>query len=223
VTGTGKGQEVRVILVFPYSLGGLGDPYIGLDLLKHRLGIVDTDDDFKLLQAIAATSYGINKFCGRQFNRATTSSARTYQSLRSQNLVMVDDFWDATTAVVSTDDDADGVYETVWSTSDYEFRPLNGVVDGVPGWPYTRVAAVGYRRFPRRGRAGVQLSSKWGWLAVPYPVIEATLIVAEEVSKLKDAPFGVAGFGEFGAMRVRMNSAAVTMLEPLRRSPVKVA
>jgi hypothetical protein len=39
---------------------------------------------------------------------------------------------------------------------------------------------------------------------------------------LKDAPFGVAGFGEFGAVRVRNNPRAMALLQPYRRLPVLV-
>jgi hypothetical protein len=45
-------------------------------------------------------------------------------------------------------------------------------------------------------------------------VHEACLIVASETVKLRDAPFGVAGYGDYGAIRVRNNPMAMGMLAP---------
>jgi hypothetical protein len=68
----------------------------------------------------------------------------------------------------------------------------------------------------------VRDTARWGWTAVPAPVKEATLALAEETFKMKDAPFGVAGMGEFGAIRVRANPRIVTMLSPYVRIATRV-
>jgi hypothetical protein len=71
-------------------------------------------------------------------------------------------------------------------------------------------------------RRAVQITALWGWSAVPDPVKQATLIIAAEQWKLKDAPFGVAGFGEFGPIRVRDNPMAASLLARYRH-PVTAA
>jgi hypothetical protein len=68
----------------------------------------------------------------------------------------------------------------------------------------------------------LQVTARWGWSAVPPAVTEATLILAEELAKLKDAPFGVSGWTEFGVMRVRDNPFAARLLNPYRRNAVLV-
>lgn len=200
----------------------IGDPYAELVDLKARLEIADSVDDTRLTEALNAASYGVDRYCERTFSNADSGSARVYPGAADRRLVSTDDHHTAA-PIVETDDDGDGTFEVVWGLEDLQLEPVNGVVGGRPGWPFTRLVAIGVRRFPAGPAARVRVTATWGWAAVPAPVKEATLIVAEEVFKLADAPFGVAGFGEFGAMRVRMNSAAVTMLEPFRRLPVKVA
>lgn len=219
----------------------LGDPYATLDELRSHLGITDvadSADDTKLTDALAAASRGIDKVCGRTFNDAVSTSARVYRA-RDWFLTSVDDFSTTTGLVVATDEDDDGTYETTWSTSDYGTEPLNGVVDGESGWPFWQITAVGSRYFPSVNgpwwsrqryrwrpfplRASVQVTARWGWAAVPAPVHQACLLVAAEVFKLKDAPFGVAGFDQYGPVRVRANPVAMGMLAPYERDPVLMA
>jgi hypothetical protein len=54
-------------------------------------------------------------------------------------------------------------------------------------------------------------------------VKQACLLLAAEILKLKDAPFGVAGFDGFGVVRVGQNRRATALLGPYRRWPVLVA
>jgi hypothetical protein len=54
-------------------------------------------------------------------------------------------------------------------------------------------------------------------------VKQAALIAATDLFKLKDAPYGVAGFGEFGAVRIQDNLRVASLLAPYRRSPVLIA
>jgi hypothetical protein len=72
-------------------------------------------------------------------------------------------------------------------------------------------------------RAPLQVTARWGWTAVPAPVADACLILAEEDFKLKDSPFGVGGYGQFGIIRVRDNPMAARMLAPYRRDAVMAA
>lgn len=206
----------------------LGDDYATLAQLKNHLGITDSADDSKLTDALGATSRGIELVCGRVFNDAGVTSAREYPPATSQTL-RTDDFH-TTSVLIVADPDGDGVYDTVWAASDYRAEPLNGVVDGQPGWPFWRLRATGRNGrffYDNRGRYGqcqgpVQVTARWGWAAVPKPIYQATLVVASEMHKLKDAPFGVAGYGEWGAIRVRNNPVAMGWLTPYIREPTRM-
>ena len=202
----------------------LGDSYATLAELKARIGIGDTVDDTPLTNALATASRGIERHCNRQFNNTNAASTRVFEPGPSTAwLVRVDDFYTTTGLVVATDSGDDGTYETVWASSDYQLEPLNGVVDGESGWPFYRIRAVAGRYFPLcMRRASVQVTAQWGWTAVPAPVKEACLVAAEETFKLKDTPFGVAGYGEYGSIRVRDNPKIAGMLRPYRRDPVLV-
>lgn len=194
----------------------LGDSYATLAELKTRLDINDTNDDTRLTEALSAASRGVEKFCGRQFNKVAVASSRVYYA-QTRCWTNVDDFHTTTDLVVKTDEGNDGTYETTWSTSDFQLVPLNGIVDGESGWPYSTIHAVGARYFPSASlRAPVQVTAQWGWNAVPAPVKEATLILAEDVFKLADTPFGAGGFGDFGRIRARENPHVVMLVGAYR-------
>lgn len=207
----------------------LGDSYALIGELKTRLGgVTGSTDDAALTNALAVASRGIEQVCGRQFNQATSATARLFYP-RSQCLAIVDDFYTTSGLIIATDSGNDGTYETTWAASDYQLEPLNGVVNGESGWPYWMIRAVAGRLLwsgiatTTALRAPLQVTAQWGWAAVPVGVKEACLIVAEETFKLKDAPFGVTGTPEWGAIRVRDNPRAMSMLSPYRLDPVLMA
>ncbi len=201
----------------------LGDVYVDAADLKDRLGIEDDEDAVRMDGAVQAASRGIEKYCGRQFNDAGGVSTRQFQVV-NDCLAYVDDFSTITGLVIKTDDDDDGTFERTWSATDYELAPLNGVVDGEPGWPFWKIRHVGWSRgFPQLRRSGLQMTARWGWAAVPSAVSEACRIAAEEIFKLRDTPFGIGGYGDFGVIRVRDNPFTSRMLIPYRRNAVLVA
>lgn len=193
----------------------LGDNYATLAELKTRLGIGDTNDDTVLGNALSTASRAVEKYCRRQFNDAGSVSARVYNPLNRQ-LVYVDDFSTVTGQVIELDTDDDGTFETIVVSTDFQNEPLNGIRDGVPGWPYWRIRAVESEYFRNGRRPTVRVTARWGWAAVPAPVKEATLALAEETFKMKDSPYGIAGMGEFGFVRVRENPKIVSLLKDYR-------
>lgn len=199
----------------------LGDNYATLADLKSRLGISDTNDDTKLTDALNTASKWIEKHCRRQFNDAGAASARLFHST-GRCEAFVDDFNTTTGLIVQTDADDDGTFETTWASTYYDLSPANGIQDAMTGWPYRQITAVNVLTFPNTRRRNLQVTARWGWSAVPAPVKEACLSVAEETFKMKDAPFGVAGFGEFGSIRVKDNPRACKMLQPYRGKTVRL-
>lgn len=200
----------------------LGDKYATVAEMKTRLGLTHAEYDTPLGAALDAASRGVEKYCGRQFNSAGSTSARVYYPT-NVCLADVDDLHTTTGLAVKTDLGDDGTFETTWASTDYQLEPLNGIVDGESGWPWFHIVAVESKRFPTFSkRAPLEVTANWGWAAVPPRVKEATLVTAEALFKLKDAPFGVAGFDNFGAVRVRQNPYVCELLDAYRRHAVLV-
>lgn len=63
----------------------------------------------------------------------------------------------------------------------------------------------------------MRISGVWGWPAVPDAVKAACRIQVSRVFKRADSPLGVAGFGEFGVVRVsRLDPDVESLLAPYR-------
>jgi hypothetical protein len=101
----------------------------------------------------------------------------------------VDDFYDTAGLVVEFDPDGSGNFQTV-DAVDYEVFPLNGIVDGVPGWPYTSLRIRNtWAIFPQWAR--LRVTAKWGWQSVPSDVLSACMMLAADTYQQKDSPYGV--------------------------------
>jgi hypothetical protein len=203
------------------STCAIGGSYATVANLKVRLGIPDTNttQDTLLATILASVSRDIDRFCGRQFGRDEAASARTYYPGRSG--IDIDDAWDLTGATVTpyVAGTAGTTYTYPWTILRAE--PLNGIRDGLPGWPWQRLAnvdplGVTALAYLWPGVTTVQVSAKWGWQAIPDNVVEACLLLAVSGARAKDAPFGVASFGDY-AVRLRQNPMAAEKLEPYRR------
>ncbi len=122
---------------------------------------------------------------------------------------MVDDLLSVTT--LATDDDGGRTWATTWASTDYELVPSNAVVDGQP---YTAIETSpnGTYWFPLINR-GLKIAGSFGYATTTPAVIrEACLIQAARIFKRKDSPFGVAGVGELGVMRISALDPDVKML-----------
>jgi uncharacterized protein (DUF427 family) len=192
--------------------------------LKAALNITSGAQDRALMLALDSASQAIEQWCGRQFTADTTATARLFEA-SSGWYCPVDDISTTTDLVIATDENDDGTYETVWSVSGYTLEPLNGRVDG-QAWPYTRIRAVGDFLFPMTNlRPSVQVTACWGWPGgVPSAIEQACLIQASMVFKSLDAPFGVAGFGDIGALRLTrtLHPTAVMLADPYRVTSIGV-
>jgi hypothetical protein len=198
--------------------------YATLAQLKARMAGITTTDDTLLEEAIQSASREIDKYCGRRFYLDSVVSARVYRTT-DYCLAEVDDFATSSGLIIKTDTNADGTYATTWASTDYELLPLNGIVDSESGWPYRQIRAIKTQRFLTwtYGRpAQLQVTAKWGWAAVPDPVYQACLIMAQANYKLKDQAFGTIGL-EAGIVTVRQVPAAMVKLNPYRKHAVLVA
>jgi hypothetical protein len=169
-----------------------------------------------LANAINMASRQIDAWCFRHFY-VEASADRAY-FLRNASTVQIDDAATVTAVKISTSDD--GVYGTTLTAGQYLTEPLNGVVDGISGYPITRLRFASSVNIPPatgQHQPNVLVTGTWGWAAVPLPIRQATLTIALETFKMKEAPFGVAGFAEFGPVRVgRMSPQAIALMAPYR-------
>lgn len=205
--------------------------YCTVSRLAAELGIGDTDDDGKLGLSVSAASREIDGFCGWRFWQDATAQAREFYPWDNGTVYLLDDdpgdgISTTTGLVVKIDNDGTGTYETTLTVdTDFLLLPRNAATRN-PVWPYTEVraglAASNYA-WPNGGaRAGVQITAKWGWPAVPDDVTKACLVQAAELYKAKDTAFGVAGSTEFGVLRVRpsLHPTAQALLRPYRKPAV---
>lgn len=174
--------------------------------------------------AINASSRAIDSYCGwpmRRFWKDTVATARTYR-VDDPLVAWVQDFYSLADLVVQTDDASDGSFSTTWSASDYQAEPLNSD-DGVTPFAWYRITAVGGRAFPvHQARAMLKVTTKHGWSAIPDGVESACILKSVSLLKRKEAPFGVAGFGAFGAVRIGSADPDVReLLAPFRRSHLR--
>lgn len=197
----------------------LSDPYATLAELKLYSNNAQTTYDDILDDALTAASQAIESVCHRQFNDAGSVSPRVFRPVHS-TLVEVDDFSTSTGLIVKTSTNGDGVFDTTWAAGEYEPRPLNGIVSGQPGWPFCNLWSDGTRLFPTTRFASVEVTAQWGWTAVPKPIKQACLMIAHELFKMKDAPFGVAGATDYGTVTVRENKMVMKRLAPYILDPI---
>jgi hypothetical protein len=223
ITWTATDSDSEVVtateLVTVAASTAIGQPYASLAKLKARLGIADsnTAKNAELTDRLDSATLDIIRWCGRQFGRDEVASERMFHPGRTG--VDVDDFW-------TTEDLAVVPYlgltaGTAWSVAGLTIEPLNGVVDGIPGWPYRRIS-YGWSMASFYSASVVRVTARWGWAEVPANVETACLLIAAMDNKAGDAPFGVAAFGDY-AVRIRSNPMAMEKLAPYVKNPAKVA
>jgi hypothetical protein len=168
--------------------------------------------------ALEAASRWIDAYCGTRFY--TTAETRRYTA-DWYDLVYIHDV----TAVseVATDENDDGICETVWSASDYVLEPYNATLDERP-FRQIRISRGGRYSFPRP-REAVQVTGSFGSsAAAPANVRQACLLVAHRLWRRRDAIFGVAGTPGLGVTvvqaRISADSDVMQLLEAVDRRRV---
>jgi Phage gp6-like head-tail connector protein len=217
--GTGAVSDVQPFTwrVFPADTSQLW--YIGIEEFKDRLGITEDTDDFQIQLAIQAASAAVNEHCGRHFNRITET--RTFEP-RNIWLLEVDDIVPGASIQVNVDLVGDGVFRTPYTLGvDYQLRigyqQYNVNAYGVPR-PYRQLQIINSGNWwpftwPYTHLDRVQIITTWGWTYVPPPVVNGTFLLAAQLFRLKDAPFGVGGGMNFGTSVRSQEWAASSLLQ----------
>ncbi len=191
--------------------------YATADQLREQLGETGTGNlkTALLERAVNAASRAVDQHCRRRFWLDDTATVKTYRPTFTDK-ALVDDIGDTTGLVVKTDSTGTGTFDLTWAATDYELEPLNALDPNALAWWW--IVAVDRYLFPTARRVTLQVTAKFGWSGVPDDVEQATLMKAASLFKRKDAPFGVAGFNDFGVVRVtRQDGDVLDLLAPYRR------
>lgn len=224
-TGTGAATDTEVVswTVFETDVGKL---YVTVQALKSRLGITNTSDDYELHAACFSVSRQIEQWCDRLFWRTLSTEVRTFVPEGWYKLRMPAFCDIVSLSSLKTDASGDGVFETTWDPSEYVLWPRNP--QAAPELrPYEEIRVVGTKVFPIifpgivAHEDRVQITGTFGWPGIPWGVRQAALALAAEAYKSKDAPFGVAGEGEF-VTRLGDNKRALGFLQPYKRHGVRL-
>jgi len=227
--GTGAASDIQAG-TFTVNPTSVAQYYTSVEELQERIGLSSASQPLSQLMAVQAAASWINGYCGRHFYQLTET--RTYVPYNIYELP-IDDI--VSVSSFSLDYNGAGVYDTSWTQNvNYELArgvdEFNALASGEQR-PYTRarvtnVAGAGNWFpfiFPFSRLDRVQITGTWGWPAVPFAVKNASLQLAVELYKLKDAPFGTAGSSDLGAITiVGTNRLIAALLEPYRSSKRKV-
>ena len=193
--------------------------YATLAEVKAALRITDSVDDTLLETSIEAASREIDGMAERIFYSVGTAT-RVYLPDDSYT-VSIDDLQSVVHVKTSSTGDT---FDVTWAGTDYQLEPLNGQVSGL-SQPFTRIRAIGEYLFPiwdprnvNAHEATVEVRGVFGWPSVPVAIRQATIILSIRQFKRYDAPLGVAGFGDIGAIRVgRYDPDVEALVSPYKK------
>lgn len=174
------------------------DAYADAATYRAVIGKSDTGDDTAIELDLLAISRYVDQLCGQFFTKDASQVARVYRTrayygsmltsmplgwAEAENpwrwgpytrLLQVDNMAAAPTSIVIDEND-DGVFDdTPLTSSDYELWPQNAA-QGPETNPWTAIYIP-----PHSTRSGfapgkqVQITTQWGWPAVPGAVVRAT-------------------------------------------------
>lgn len=202
--------------------------YTSVAVMREHLGDTNSVTDTEVLErAVQAASRAIDRFCGRKFYLEAATSVRTYRPTET-DIAWVDDIGTTTGLVIKTDTAGDASWATTWTSTDYDLEPANAdaVGSGSTVQPYAwyRIVAIDTLAFPvHPRRKTLQVTARFGWSAVPDDVTEACILATAGLVHRKNSPNGVAGFAEFGGIRIsRSDPDVVRLLYPYVRVTVGV-
>lgn len=182
-------------------------------------GLSDLADTELLDDVVTAVSRAIDNACQRTFFQQA-AQARTFVT-QSADLLTLGAFNDLVSiTTLKFDRDGDGVFEETISATNFGLLDSDFPETG----PYTAVELYNQTWFPvPGGTAGTgrtkltQVTGTWGWPAVPAQVKQACRLQVARIMKRQESPLGIAGFGEFGAVRVsRLDPDIDAMLQPYK-------
>lgn len=174
-------------------------------------------------RAINASSRAIDRHCHRRFWMDSAVATRTY-IVPAADCAYVDDIATRTGLIVKTGTDGVNFPTTLTAGTDFILEPRNAdqyasASFGAYAFWLIRPTQTG-RLYVDPYRPTLSVTARHGWSAVPDDVAEACVLKAAALLKRKDAPFGVAGFSDFGAVRITRQDVDVVDLLATYVDPV---
>jgi hypothetical protein len=208
--------------------------YCTEDDLREQLGDLNQRNlsSRQLVRAVNAASRAVDNWTDRRFWADETPVTRLIypQGDNGYELWLGVDIASSTGLAIATDPGGDGSYTNVFDTTDYRLWPYDATLAGSLYGGWWKLESSGRWRFDVRGINGrhgylpVQVTARFGWAFCPDPVEQATLLIAAQLFKRKDAPFGVAQFGDIAAVQiVRQDKDVQGLLMPYQRDAAMVA
>lgn len=174
--------------------------YTDVATMRVYLNIQDqvTQYDGLLEEAIESASREVDQRTKRYFGKDEEPTMREFD-VEGYGLLVIDDV-------------ADPLSIEVEGYGGYTALPRNGIVDGTPGHPITRLKHCSFVE----GRT-VEVTATWGWPEIPALVREATKMIAAETFMSKDAPLGYKGSEQLGVVIMRERTPVLKKLEFYRK------
>lgn len=165
-----------------------------------------SDNDARLQAALDAADRGIDIHCGRNIAVAGAASERVFRpGSPTSRYLAIDDC----TTITSVAEDG----STLTANTDYVADPLNQLSQWGETWPTEGLFRVDRYWYWNDVRTTVSINATWGWTAIPTPVVEACKMLAKDIAASREFRGDVAGFGEFGAVRIRQSPQLLAMLD----------
>lgn len=191
--------------------------YCSVADVRGQLGDTAARLDTTLIErAISATSRGVERYCHRRFWQDPAPAPRIF-SPHHPYMADVGDISTRVGLVVKTDTYGDGSFGTTWGPTDFQLMPLNADADSPAAYSWTQIQAFAGQVFPPPylGRPTLQVTARWGWSAVPDEINAAATLKAVSLFMRKDAPYGIAGFTDFGPVRItKRDPDVIELLSP---------
>lgn len=197
--------------------------YLTTDEAREYAGLSDLANTELLDDVVTAVSRLIDQACQRTFWQTAVDTARLFPTT-SSNVLEFGEFNDAAAVTeIAVDRDGDGTFEEVISASNYVLEPVEPSA-APEARPYTCVRLLNNVYWPGVGGSAIsgrthliRVTGTWGWPAVPAMVKQACRLQTARVLKRQESSLGVAGFGEFGVVRVsRIDPDIDSMLQPYK-------
>lgn len=197
----------------------IANGYITLTEFKAATsgGITGTGSDADIERAIEAASRAIDHYDRRRFWQDPTVATRYYTVSGDGVKVIVDDISTSVGLIVTTDPGDDGTYETTWTLdTDFRLLPVNASADSEP-WTTLERMRSGSNAWPSHEHR-IKVVAKFGWASTPTDIKQACLTLAQRLFHRRTSPFGVAGNGDFGVVRIgKQDNDVISLITPYRR------
>lgn len=155
-------------------------------------------NDAVLSGYIDAASSALSGVCAREWVVAGgAATARSFNPRDAGRLLDIDDCTTITSVVEN------GV--TLVAGTDYEALPIGNRSLSGETVPYCQLAKAWWNWYTSTGLASVTVTATWGWVAIPYQIIEACKVLGKELCNNQDVRLGIVAISDAAISGIRQN------------------